>query len=75
VTKEEMGYIASKDGVFLKCPNCGCDIEAYEAFACRLRGLATPVCLGCLADALVWMKKYLVPMLDVALKMLEGGKP
>ena len=55
------------------CPSCGCELSAYEVFACRLRGLETPVCLGCLADSLVWMKKYLLPMLDTALKIL-GGK-
>jgi hypothetical protein len=59
----------------LKCPACGCDLSDYEVFACRIRGLETPVCLGCLAEALVWMKKYLMPTLETALKMLKGEKP
>jgi hypothetical protein len=58
-------------GSRVSCPGCGCDLSAYEVFACRIRGLKTPVCLGCLADALVWMKRYLAPMLETALKMLE----
>jgi hypothetical protein len=58
----------------LHCPGCGCELSDYEVFACRLRGLEKPVCLGCLADSLVWMKKYLLPMLDTALKMLEGRR-
>jgi len=62
-------------GKRLTCPNCGCTLDAYEVFACRIRGLATPVCLGCLIDALVWLKKYILPMLDTMLKMLEGECP
>jgi len=57
-------------GTYYKCPNCRCELSPYEVFACRIRGLETPVCLGCLADVLVWVKRYLVPMLEQALEML-----
>jgi len=56
----------------LKCPACGCELAPYEVFACRIRGLKRPVCLGCLAEVLVLMKKYLLPALEIAVKLLEG---
>jgi len=46
-----------------KCPGCGCELSDYEVFACRLRGLKRPVCIGCMAGALVFVKKGLIPML------------
>jgi len=46
----------------LKCPGCGCKLEGYEIFACRLRGLKRPVCIGCMAGALVFVRDDLLPM-------------
>jgi len=48
----------------LKCPGCGCKLEPYEIFACRLRGLKRPVCIGCMASALVFVRNDLLPMFD-----------
>ena len=52
------------------CPSCGCELEQYEVFACRIRGLKRPACLGCLADALVTLRDHIEPMLEGALKAL-----
>jgi len=70
VTEQEYRDMWAAYGKQYKCPNCGCVLAPYEVMACRIRGLETPVCLGCLADALVWLKKYMLPMLETALKML-----
>jgi len=48
----------------LKCPGCGCVLSSYEVFACRLRGLKRPVCIGCMAGALVFVRDGLLPLLE-----------
>jgi len=72
VNPHDVFYARPEEG---NCPNCGCPLTLYEIFACRIRGLETPVCLGCLADALVWVKKWLLPMLELALKKMGGEEP
>ena len=54
------------------CPGCGCTLEPYEIFASRIRGLKRPVCYGCLAKLLVFVKDYMKPMLETALEKLEA---
>jgi len=44
------------------CPGCGVRLEDYEIFACRLRGLKRPVCIGCLANVLVFLRDQLLPL-------------
>jgi len=46
------------------CPGCGTRLEDYEIFACRIRGLPKPVCIGCLADALVILRDTIWPLLE-----------
>jgi len=46
------------------CPGCGCQLEQYEVFACRIRGLKKPVCIGCLASVLVFVRDGLLPLVD-----------
>jgi len=46
------------------CPGCGSELEPYEIFACRLRGLKRPVCIGCLADALVSFRDHVYPLMQ-----------
>jgi len=46
------------------CAGCGCPLTLQEIFACRLRGLKKPVCLGCLVSVLVFVRKQLLPMFD-----------
>jgi len=46
------------------CPGCGCVLSSYEVFACRLRGLKRPVCIGCMAGALVFVRDGLLPLVD-----------
>jgi len=78
--------VNAKDAFYAKpseatCPSCGCPLSFYEIFACRLRGLKRPVCVGCLADNLVTLRDHILPMLDGALEALgelaektpEGG--
>jgi len=48
----------------LKCPGCGCKLEGYEVFACRLRGLKRPVCLGCLINALLYLRDHVYPLMQ-----------
>ena len=61
-------------GVFYdqRCAGCGCELEAYEVFASRIRGLKRPVCYGCLAQVVVFVRDYMKPMLDKALEQLEA---
>jgi len=54
----------------LKCPGCGCKLEGYEIFACRLRGLKRPVCIGCLAGAMVYLRDHVLPMLEGSLEKI-----
>jgi len=54
------------------CPGCGCPLENYEIFACRLRGLKKPVCIGCLASALVFLRDKVMPLLEEPMKILEA---
>lgn len=56
----------------LHCPGCGCELSDYEVFACRLRGLKKPVCIGCLADALVTVREVVWPILEGALDRVKG---
>jgi len=70
MTPEAAMFFAYKS--YFKCPRCGCKLEAYEVFAQLIRGIKKPVCIGCLADALVFMKEDLAPMLDKALENLGG---
>jgi len=46
------------------CAGCGTRLELYEIFACRIRGLKKPVCLGCLVDAIVGLKDHIYPLLE-----------
>jgi hypothetical protein len=52
------------------CQGCGVLLAPYEVFACRIRGLKKPVCLGCLIEALVFMKRDLLPLLTKAVDMM-----
>jgi len=56
-----------------RCARCGCQVEPYEVFAGRIRGLRKPVCVGCLASAVVFMRDELLPLLEGALKCMEPG--
>lgn len=47
-----------------RCPGCDCLLEPYEVFACRIRGLKKPVCLGCLATTVKWLKDSLLPVVE-----------
>jgi len=60
VASEKVGRQIRPD---LRCPGCGCELSDYEVFACRLRGLKQPVCISCLADALVFVRDGLLPTL------------
>ena len=53
------------------CPGCGCTLEPYEIMACRLRGLKRPVCIGCLANALVALREQIYPLLEAALDEVD----
>lgn len=55
----------------LKCPGCGCPLEPSEVFACRIRGLKKPVCIGCLAWAVVFLRDEILPLLEEALKTVD----
>jgi len=68
MTPEAAMFLAYKG--YFKCPCCGCKLEAYEVFAQLIRGIKKPVCIGCLADALAFMKDELAPMLNRALERL-----
>jgi len=46
------------------CPSCGTRLEDYEIFACRLRGLKRPVCIGCMAAVLVFVRDGLLQLVD-----------
>jgi len=50
------------------CPGCGAPLELYEIFACRIRGLERPVCVGCLAQVLVDVRDKWLPLVQA----LEG---
>jgi len=59
-------------GYYPCCPGCGARLEDYEIFACRIRGLKKPVCIGCLVNALVFVRNELLPMFDdLEQKVLE----
>jgi len=58
---KDVFYAKPKEGT---CPGCGCPLTLYEIFACRIRGLKRPVCIGCLASALVFVRKELLPLFD-----------
>jgi len=69
VNLKDVFYAKPEEGT---CPGCGCPLTLYEIFACRLRGLKRPVCIGCLANALVFVRKELLPMFDaLEQKILE----
>jgi len=70
VNPKDVFYAKPEEGT---CPNCGCSLTLYEIFACRIRGLKQPVCLGCLAEAVAFMKRQLLPMLEDTLKALNGS--
>jgi len=54
------------------CPSCGAPLELYEIFACRIRGLKRPVCLGCLIKVLVFLRDDLLPLVrGLEQKVLE----
>lgn len=59
VASEKVGCQIRPD---LRCPGCGCELSDYEIFACRLRGLKRPVCIGCLAGALVSFRDHVHPL-------------
>jgi len=52
------------------CPGCGCVLSPYEIFACRIRGLERPVCVGCLASALVSLRDRVYPLVEGLLRLL-----
>jgi len=52
------------------CAGCGVLLAPYEVFAARIRGLKKPVCIGCLIEALNFMRDHLKPMLDDVLDRL-----
>jgi len=49
------------------CAGCRVLLAPYEVFAARIRGLKKPVCIGCLIEALLFLKDDLKPMLEEAL--------
>jgi hypothetical protein len=67
VASEKVGRQIRPD---LRCPGCGCELSDYEVFACRLRGLKRPVCIGCLVEALVTVRDHVWPMLEGSLKKI-----
>jgi hypothetical protein len=67
VASEEVGRQIRPD---LRCPGCGCELSDYEIFACRLRGLRRPVCIGCLAGAVVHMRDHVLPLLEGSLEKI-----
>jgi hypothetical protein len=77
VASEKVGRQIRPD---LRCPGCGCELSDYEIFACRLRGLKRPVCVGCLASALVSFRDHVYPLMrgleQLVLDLAErtGGK-
>jgi len=73
--EESSRSIAPKDSFSAQpeegnCPGCGCVLSAYEIFACRIRGLKPPVCLGCLADALVSLRDQVYPLVEDLMRLL-----
>jgi len=58
---KDVFYAKPEEGT---CPGCGCVLSSYEVFACRLRGLKRPVCIGCMAGALVFVRDGLLPLVD-----------
>jgi len=54
-------YVRPEHG---NCPGCGCALELYEIQACRLRGLKRPVCVGCLASAVVVLRDVIYPLFE-----------
>jgi len=58
VNPRDVFYAKPEEG---NCPGCGCPLTFYEIFACRLRGLKRPVCIGCLANALVALRDHIYP--------------
>jgi len=59
-------------GKEFRCPGCGCTLSPYEVFACRIRGLETPMCMGCAFEAVALLRDVVWPTLDEVIKLLKA---
>jgi len=69
-SKKRRHYVPELD---LRCPGCGCQLEPYEVMAGRIRGLDPPVCIGCLAIAVVALRDHVLPLFDEILGRAVPG--